>query len=134
VATLAETTVTLMKSIKGAVFLVALGLVILYVRLVWFTMFQLPEPCLPSNTGLDGVLSGKNNDKGKVNVQAMYESSLSTLRCLATPNCFPSSQCRTGIPKKIQRRKKWEEHSLCTDDVLQKKDCLVYSFGIHTSW
>jgi Methyltransferase domain len=133
VVTLAEATLTLMKSIKGAVLLVALGLVILYVRLVWFTMFQLPEPCLPSSTGLDGVLAGKN-DKGALNVQAMYESSLSTLRCLATPNCFPSSQCRTGIPKKIQRRKKWEEHSLCTDDVLQKKDCLVYSFGIHTSW
>lgn len=67
-----------------------------------------------------------------------YTSALATMGCFATPDCFPSSNCRTGMPQKIPRKKKWEEQSFCVEDLkkaaLQAEGCLVYSFGIHVSW
>jgi hypothetical protein len=65
-----------------------------------------------------------------------YSAALTTIRCLTTPGCFPSLQCRSKTaPQKIQRRKKWEEQSFCIDDLkVRQNDCLVYSIGIHDSW
>jgi hypothetical protein len=64
-----------------------------------------------------------------------YTAALFTLRCLTTPGCFRSMECRTGVPQRIKRKKKWEEQAFCVDDLrLQRDSCLVYSFGIHTSW
>jgi Methyltransferase domain len=69
------------------------------------------------------------------NTNNAYTAALFTLRCLTTPGCFRSMQCRTGVPQRIQRKKVWEEQALCVDDLrLQQNSCLVYSFGIHTSW
>ena len=66
-----------------------------------------------------------------------YQSALLTLRCLTTPGCFLSLSCRQGVPQAVPRRKKWEEQAFCVQDLQQYGDdeaCLVYSFGIHTSW
>jgi hypothetical protein len=67
-----------------------------------------------------------------------YTSALSTIGCFATPDCFPSARCKTGVPQKLQRGKRWEEQSFCVDDLKQaakqQDGCLVYSFGIHDSW
>lgn len=91
-----------------------------------------------------------------------YAAALATLRCLTTPRCFPTSACRSGgIPQKIRRKKKWEEHSFCVNELLAlpssskptakdenngttsirssksnvaESPCLVYSFGIHESY
>lgn len=70
-----------------------------------------------------------------------YTFPLMILRCFTTPGCFPSFKCRTGVPQKIKRKKRWEEQSFCVDDLRQRtgistknKQCLVYSFGIHVSW
>jgi Methyltransferase domain len=120
----------IMKPISSsAVFFVAVGLVIL---IHISTMSRLPQvipsPHLPTH-GPPSTNATANTNEG-----ALYASSLSTLRCLATPNCFPSSKCRTGIPKKIKRANRHEEHAFCVSDVQQKKDCLIYSFGIHNSW
>lgn len=63
-----------------------------------------------------------------------YAAALTTIRCLTTPGCFRSLKCRSKkTPQKIQRKKKWEEQSLCIED-LHKDNCIVYSFGIHDSW
>jgi Methyltransferase domain len=120
-----------MKSIKGAALVTAGFLAMLYCHIVFFTVLhsQFPPACDTRSLGSMATIGLVSEDN-----DSAYSSALSTLRCLATPNCFPSSKCRSGVPQKIQRAKKWEEHALCTDDVLKQKDCLVYSFGIHTSW
>jgi Methyltransferase domain len=75
-------------------------------------------------------------------------SALATLACFVTPTCFPSTTCHSGIPQKLQRSKHWEEQSFCVEDLRptiateqlngrssgSSTICLVYSFGIHTSW
>jgi Methyltransferase domain len=117
---------TTMKSIKRGSQLVGLGLAVLYVPIVFFTMVHLDGiPCTMTTLNILKDVASPGN--------VSYASALSTLRCLATPKCFPRSKCRNGVPKKIKRAKQWEEHSLCVEDV-QQKNCLVYSFGIHTSW
>jgi hypothetical protein len=109
-----------MKSIGSvSVFLVAIGLLIFARTFTQFCAPELPLHSLP---------------RQKKNQDALYASSLSTLRCLATPDCFPSTNCRTEVPQKLKREHSWEERAFCMSDVQQAKDCLVYSFGIHDSW
>lgn len=66
-------------------------------------------------------------------VDTSYTAALATMACFTTPGCFPSAKCQTGVPQKLQRKKKWEEQSFCVDDLKSSNDCLVYSFGIHVS-
>jgi Methyltransferase domain len=115
-----------MKLVKRGSLRVVLGLAVLYVHIVFLTVVHLDG--IPSTTTAVNIMKDVATSG-----DATYASALSTLRCLAAPNCFPSSKCRSGVPKKIKRAKKWEEHSLCVEDV-QQKNCLVYSFGIHESW
>ena len=70
-----------------------------------------------------------------------YISAMATMRCFVTPGCFPGAACRKGHPKKVRRKKKWEEQSFCVHDLNisreelgSMKSCLVYSFGIHESY
>jgi len=104
---------------------------------------------------LDDLLSASQIGLGVVDVRGLnrfgngsddyektYAAALLSLGCLTTPGCFRSVRCRTGTPRKVQRKKKWEEQSFCVDDLRaasvaaasKNTSCLVYSFGIHTSW
>ena len=81
--------------------------------------------------------------------ELLFQSALNTLSCFITSKCFPRWRCRHGVPKKIQRRKVWEEMSFCTGDLQARSEelksssqpdsdeqptkCLVYSFGIERS-
>ena len=77
---------------------------------------------------LESFALSTNNDQYR-----SYASAIFILKCLTTPGCFPSLNCKSGVPQRIQRRKHWEEQAFCVEDV-RRNDCLVYSFGIHTSW
>lgn len=79
--------------------------------------------------------------------ELLYQSALSTLSCFIAPKCYPRYKCAEGLPAKLQRRKKWEEMSFCTKDLVSRQKqlqrtasdggvaekCLVYSFGIERS-
>lgn len=85
----------------------------------------------------------KVTDKHRKEPDALsLAAAASTLSCLMTPGCFPSHKCNEGIPQKLKRRKYWEEHSFCVQELVKtnrrnkrmKKDpCLVYSFGVYDS-
>ena len=86
-----------------------------------------------------------NSTNTTTDTELVFQSALNTLSCFISPDCFPRYKCQRGRPRKLQRRKKWEEMAFCIDDlrfrnnltIAAKGDhddrCLVYSFGIDSN-
>jgi Methyltransferase domain len=104
--------------------------------LLWLLTHRTPSWSANSLLFRSLLSDGTGSSTSSSSSYLSYSAALTTIRCLTTPGCFPSLQCRSKtFPQKIQRRKKWEEQSFCIDDLkLRQNDCLVYSIGIHDSW